>query len=147
MHLYAGKMISRKPASLLCSLFCLFPLRALATLSRSQYCFESCNAVLYSVPLKGGFDACSSKLFIESGYFCAAVYCSTNEITSYLQSTNETCRKEGYSLPSFESIVTANTDLDSIERVSEKDATRTSINHPVIPEPEYHALGRRTVVG
>ena len=140
-------MISRKPASLVCSLFCLLPQHALATLSRSQYCFESCNAVLYSVPLKGGFDACSSKLFIESGYFCAAVYCSPQEITSYVDYMNDTCQREGYSLPSFESIVTANTDLDSIERVSEKDATRTSIDHPVIPEPKYYALGRRTVVG
>lgn len=115
------------------------------SLTPSQWCFYGCNSCLYEVGFEGGADGCSNPLFYKSNYYCAAAYCSEEEINAGVHEFNSSC--DGV-LPTFDSIVHG-IDLGAIPRVSfsEPPATFTTpLNHPVIPGGEFWDIGHRTTV-
>lgn len=116
-----------------------------SSLTPSQWCFYGCNSCLYEVGFEGGADVCGNALFYKSNYYCAAVYCSEEEILSGLHELNRSCNDV---LPTFDSIVHG-IDLGAIPRVSFEKAPATfttPLNHTIISTREFWDVGHRTMV-
>ena len=130
-----------------CILIFLKTRPAIASWTPSQYCFFGCNDAAYQFPFKGPSDICANELFVKSVYYCAGVYCSDVEIRHGLHEAHRICDEEGVTLPNFESLVSP-VNLTSIERVSLKGAKnlKKGLDYPVIPNPSFFEISRRTVV-
>lgn len=115
------------------------------SLTPEQYCFNGCNSVCYTLTFEGGGGICGNEHFLRTNFYCAAIYCSENEMNAAIDDYNKSCNDL---LPSFESVMSSAV-LGTISHISYEEALATAnrpLNHAVIPDPQFYEIAFDTVV-
>lgn len=89
---------------------------------------------------------CTSQLYIDSLFYCAATYCNTKQVEAGLGHANETCKSEvGPALPDYNAFYNkhSSTSLEEVKRISQKQAMAPT-NEPVLPDQALFDLGYRS---
>lgn len=124
----------------ICSLF-----ESTLSLTTEQYCFSGCNSVCYTLNFKGSSNPCLNEHFYKTNFYCAAIYCITNETNAAIGDFNKSC--DGL-LPSFEPVINSAV-LETVEYISYEEALKTStrpLNHAVIPDLQFYETAYDSVV-
>lgn len=95
------------------------------------------------------YGLCTNKEEIESFAYCAAIYCSPDEIRPGYDAWNGLCElNTGITLPTFVSIIDQLEpgELVNIKRISHKDAFSNVYNESVVPDRAFYELAYRSNV-
>ncbi|PPJ50983.1 hypothetical protein CBER1_06818 [Cercospora berteroae] len=123
-----------------------------------QYCFEGCfnaiNAITFDYkPVSDNsedwkVDRCSNKLKINSGFYCAQMYCTVAERRSGLTTLIALCAEVEIRIPTIEEATLPESELHDI-LVVDHTAAQTTAETPLvvaaIPDAEWQARATRTV--
>ncbi|CZT15077.1 uncharacterized protein RCC_12099 [Ramularia collo-cygni] len=123
---------------------------AVTYIQKSQYCVSACSTALQHVSFGGQMPAmmapavpCTSQLYIDSLFYCAATYCTEKQVDSGLSYSNETCKSEaGQALPSYTAFKANQYPMSiaRVQRISQKEA-KTKTDEPVLPDRGLFDLG------
>lgn len=86
---------------------------------------------------------CTSQLYIDSLFYCAATYCTSKQVGAGLGHANETCKSEAsHALPDYNAFYAGQSSIttEEVRRISQKEAM-TATNDPVIPDQDLFDLG------
>lgn len=120
---------------------------AVTYIQKSQYCVTACSAALHGISFPGHHASagasptipCTSPLYIESLYYCAAAHCTEHQAESGLARINSMC---GMALPSYAAFKAnhSTASIAAIKRISHQQAMSSS-SVAVIPDQDLYDLG------